>query len=207
LRNPLESQACSFVSPESWRRVKGRGTCEEERAMDERKPEARFGWLKSFIDNRYLILVSRLTLAAFFLTSSFGKLMDIEQYSVDAVYTFGLLPMALARPFGLALPFIELLCGLGLLFGVLTRLAALGTALMCLSFFIAKGVVLSQGRDIECGCFGTIVDTLASTTIYLDLPLMLLAIMLWSAPPQVRHWKTIGDRLPKAWKGKLHLIW
>jgi uncharacterized membrane protein YphA (DoxX/SURF4 family) len=175
--------------------------------MDEKKPEARLSWFKSLINNRYLILVSRLTLAAFFLTSSFGKLMNIERYSVDAVYTFGLLPMALARPFGLALPFIELLCGLGLLLGVLTRLAALGTALLSLSFFIAKEVVLSQGRDVECGCFGIIVDTLASTTIYLDLPLLLLAIILWAAPSRVRHWKTIGERLPKAWKGKFHLVW
>ena len=104
--------------------------------MDERKPKARFGWLKGLVDNRYMILVSRLTLAAFFLISSYGKLINIERYSVDAVYDFGLLPIALARPFGLVLPFIELFCGLGLLFGVLTRLAALGTALMSLSFFI-----------------------------------------------------------------------
>lgn len=175
--------------------------------MAERKPETRFGWLRGFVDNRYIILVSRLTLAALFLISSYGKLMDIERYSVDAVYTFGLLPMALARPFGLVMPFIELLCGLGLLFGVLTRLAALGIALMSGSFFIAKVIVLSQGRDIKCGCFGAVVDTLASTTIYLDLPLTLLAIMVLVAAPQIRHWNTIGNRLPKTWKGKLHSVW
>jgi uncharacterized membrane protein YphA (DoxX/SURF4 family) len=103
--------------------------------------------------------------------------------------------------------FTELLCGLGLLFGVLTRLAALGIALMSVSFFIAKVIVLSQGRDIKCGCFGAVVDTLASTTIYLDLPLTLLAIMVLVAAPQIRYWKTIGDRLPKTWKAKLHLVW
>jgi len=85
----------------------------------------RSGWLRGVAANRYVILVFRLILAAFFLTSSYGKLVDIERYSVDAVYNFGILPMALARPFGLVMPFIELLCGLGLLFGVLTRLSAL----------------------------------------------------------------------------------
>ena len=175
--------------------------------MDERKPEARLCWLKGLVDNRYMILVSRLILAAIFLLSSYGKLINIERYSVDAMYNFGLLPIALARPFGLVLPFIELLCGLGLLFGVLTRLAALGTALMSLSFFIAKGILLLEGRDIECGCFGAVVDTLASTTIYLDLPLMLLAIMILVAAPQIRHWKTMGNRLPETWEKKLHLIW
>ena len=104
--------------------------------MDERKPEVRSGGLKGFVNNRYIVLIARLTLAALFLISSYGKLLDIERYSVDAVYAFGLLPMTLARPFGLAMPFIELFCGLGLLFGVLTRLAALGIALMSFSFFL-----------------------------------------------------------------------
>ena len=99
--------------------------------------------------NRYVILSFRLILAGFFLVSAYGKLVDIERYSVDAVYNFGILPMGLARPFGLLMPFIELLCGLGLLFGVLTRLSALGVGLMSLSFFIAKAIVLSQGRTLN----------------------------------------------------------
>ncbi|MBC8445839.1 MAG: DoxX family membrane protein, partial [Chloroflexi bacterium] len=116
------------------------------------------GPLRAFVNNRYVTLIFRLLMAAIFLLSSYGKLVDIERYSVDAVYNFGILPMALARPFGLVMPFIELLCALGLLFGVLTRLSALGVALMSLSFFVAKAIVLSQGRSINCGCFGAVID-------------------------------------------------
>jgi len=93
-----------------------------------------------------VVLCFRLILAALFLTAAFGELVDIERYSVEAVYFFVILPMFLARPFGLVLPFIELLCGLGLLFGVLTRLSALGIGLLSLSFFIAKAIMLSHGR-------------------------------------------------------------
>ncbi|MCZ7383313.1 MAG: hypothetical protein O8C63_01020, partial [Candidatus Methanoperedens sp.] len=53
-------------------------------------------------------LCFRLILAAFFLIAAFGKLVDIERYSVQAVYFFVILPMFLARPFGLALPFIAI---------------------------------------------------------------------------------------------------
>src|SRR5512136_1434574 len=101
-----------------------------------------------------VVLCFRLILAAFFLVAAFGKLVDIERYSVQAVYFFVILPFYLARPFGLALPFIELLCGLGLLFGVLTRLSALGIGLLSLSFFIAKTIVFLHGRSVDCGCFG-----------------------------------------------------
>jgi uncharacterized membrane protein YphA (DoxX/SURF4 family) len=143
----------------------------------------------------------------FFLTSSYGKLVDIERYSVDAVYNFGILPIALARPFGLVMPFVELLCGLGLLLGVLTRLSALGIALMSLSFFIAKAMVLSQGRSIECGCFGAVIDTLASVTIFIDLPMMGMALMIMLAPSQIRHWVSMGKFLHQPWKDMLKWVW
>jgi uncharacterized membrane protein YphA (DoxX/SURF4 family) len=170
-------------------------------------PKAEINWLCKIETNPYVVLIFRLILAGFFLTSAYGKLVDIERYSVDAVYNFGILPMFLARPFGLVMPFIELLCGLGLLFGVLTRLSALGIALMSLSFFIAKAIVLSQGRSIECGCFGAVVDTLASVTIFMDIPVMILALVIMFSAPEARHWLAIGKLLPQAWQEKLRLIW
>ena len=164
-------------------------------------------WSTAFTENQYVVLIFRFIMAAFFLTSAYGKLLDIEQYSVDAVYNFGILPMFLARPFGLAMPFIELLCGLGLLFGVLTRLAALGIGLMSLSFFIAKSVVLAQGRSIDCGCFGAIIDTMASVTIFMDIPMMFFALIVIVAPPNTRHWLSMGTFLSKSLADKLRLFW
>ncbi|HPL28682.1 MAG TPA: DoxX family membrane protein [Anaerolineae bacterium] len=169
---------------------------------------AKRGGLWAIVDNPYVIIVCRLILAAIFLVSSYGKLVDIERYSVDAVYNFGILPVApvnLARFFGLIMPFIELLCGLGLLGGVLTRISALGISLMSLAFFISKAIVLSQGRSIECGCFGAVVDTLASVTIYMDVPMMILGLIIMFS--NARHWLAIGAFLPQAWKDKLNLIW
>ena len=160
------------------------------------------------VDNPYVVIVSRLILAGIFLVSSYGKLVDIERYSVDAVYNFGILPVEpvnVARFFGLVMPFIELLCGLGLLGGVLTRLSALGASLMSLAFFVAKAVVLSQGRSIECGCFGAVVDTLASVTIFMDIPMLVLGLVVMFS--NARHWLAIGALLPQAWKDRLDLVW
>ena len=165
------------------------------------------GWLKTLVDNEYIILVFRLILAGIFLISAYGKLVDVERYSVDAVYNFGILPMVLARPFGLVMPFIEILCALGILFGVLTRLSSLGIALMSLAFFIAKAIVLSQGRSIECSCFGAVIDTLASVTIFMDLPVMALALMIMFAPPRSRHWASVAKWLSRSWKDKLQPVW
>ena len=156
---------------------------------------------------KIVVLCFRLILAVSFIIAAFGKLVDIERYSVQAVYFFVILPFYLARPFGLALPFIELLCGLGLLWGVLTRLSALGIGLLSLSFSIAKAIVLSQGRSVDCGCFGAFGDTLASVTLFLDLPMMFFAIVVMWAPSDVRHWKAVGNVLSKKWKERLRFVW
>ncbi len=157
--------------------------------------------------NRYLILVLRFLLAGTFLLSSFGKLVDIEAYSVDAVYNFGIFPIPVARIFGLTMPFIELACALGLLFGVLTRLSALGVGLMSLAFFVAKVIVLSQGRQINCGCFGAIVETMASVTVYMDIPMAVMAFLIVIAPDKSRLFVSLSRFLPEGWKERLRIFW
>jgi len=154
-----------------------------------------------------MVLVFRLLLAGIFLLGSISKLVDIQRYSVEAVYSFGILPEGLAILFGMALPFIELLCGLGLLLGILTRLSALGTALMSIAFFVAKAVVLLQGRNIDCGCFGGIISLLVSDTIFMDVPILFFSLIVMFAPTQSRYWASVGMFMPPTLKEKLRLIW
>ena len=165
-------------------------------------------WLKRLVANPCVVFIFRLLLGATFLLSAIGKLVDIERYSVDAVYNFGVVPFVLARPLGLVLPFVELLCALGLLFGVLTRLSAFGVALMSLIFFLAKAdVLLIQHRSIECGCFGAIMTTMASVTIYLDLPMVLMGLVIMLAPPAARDWLSLAKWAPRSLREMLDLIW
>ena len=157
--------------------------------------------------NRYTTFVSRLVLSGTFLISSAGKLVDIERYSVAMVYNFDILPGPLAIGFGWALPFIELACAVGMLLGVLTRLSALGIALMSISFVITKIILLSRGTDVECGCFGAIGSTMASWSVYLDPVLFLLSVTVFFSSRKNRHWLSIGSKLTEKWKNKLSLIW
>jgi uncharacterized membrane protein YphA (DoxX/SURF4 family) len=164
-------------------------------------------WWESLTCNKNIVLVFRLLLAAIFLLGSFAKLVNIERYSVEVVYNFGILPRGLAFLFGLALPFIELLCGLGLLLGILTRLSALGASLMSVAFFIAKALVLSQGRNIDCGCFGEVVSLLVSVSIFMDVPMLFLSLVVMLAPSQCRHWVSVGMFMSPSLKEKLSPIW
>ena len=160
-----------------------------------------------FLENRYVILVFRLVLAVTFLISSFGKLVNVEHYSVAMVYNLGILPGPLAIGFGWALPFIELACAVGLLFGVLTRLSAFGIGLLSISFFITKVILLARGMDTECGCFGAIGSAMASWSIYLDPAILVLSVTILFSPRQGRHWASLGRRLPEKWSDRLNFLW
>ncbi len=150
--------------------------------------------LRRFLANPYAILTMRWMLAGVFLLSSGGKLVNIARYSIAPVMEFGILPIPLAHFVGAVLPFVELMCALGLLFGVFTRLASCGIALMSITFFVVKGIVLWQGGDLMCGCFGAIVTTLASFTIYMDPPIFLMSLAVMLSPRSSRQWVSLRNR-------------
>lgn len=139
----------------------------------------------SVLHNKWLTLFYRIFLGGLFIFTGAVKLQDIKLLSVNAVYEYGILPIEpvnLAAAFGYALPFLELFVGIALLLGVLTKLASLGGGLLGLSFSIGEAIVLLQGRNIDCGCFGGVIDTLVAQTFYLSLAIVILAILILTSP-------------------------
>ncbi|HEY8285171.1 MAG TPA: MauE/DoxX family redox-associated membrane protein [Chloroflexota bacterium] len=101
--------------------------------------------------SRYLALAFRLFLAVVFLIAGGSKLAHANLF-VDTVKGYKMLPGSLVRPFGLALPWIEVLVGLYLLVGLFTRLAALAAGVFLVIFLFALGVQIAHGHTGDCGC-------------------------------------------------------
>jgi uncharacterized membrane protein YphA (DoxX/SURF4 family) len=74
--------------------------------------------------------------------------------SVEAVKAYELMPYPVAEVVGLALPAVELVVGLALVLGALTRGAAVVSALLFLAFVVGIASVWARGIEIDCGCFG-----------------------------------------------------
>jgi len=100
---------------------------------------------------RYAGVVFRLALAAVFLIAGGSKLPHPWAF-VHTVEGYKMLPDALARPFGLALPWIEVLIGLYLLLGLFTRIVAAVSAAVLVLFLVALGVQIVRGNTTNCGC-------------------------------------------------------
>jgi uncharacterized membrane protein YphA (DoxX/SURF4 family) len=74
--------------------------------------------------------------------------------SVRAVRAYRILPEAIVPTVGHVLPAVEIVVGLALIVGVLTRVMAIASALLFVAFIIGISSAWSRGLQIDCGCFG-----------------------------------------------------
>ncbi len=128
-------------------------------------------------ENR-LFLAFRFILGGVFIWASLDKIMDPQGF-VRIIENYRLLPLAFVRPFGLVLPWVELLCGINLISGHLIKGSAMIINFLVVIFLIAIGVNMYRGLDIYCGCFSTSGE--ASNKLYLNLIRdgLLLPIGIW----------------------------
>ena len=162
--------------------------------------------LQKFCNNVGVDIICRIIIGGMFLLSGIGKMMDLSN-SVKAVYNFQLIPWDWAVELvGICLPFCELIFALCIIFGVFTRLGCYFIGFSSIVFFIGKMIVMFiQHRSIDCGCFGELMNTMASVTVFLDLPMLILCLILIFS---VNRYKPgIGQLLPEKWKKKLSPIW
>lgn len=162
--------------------------------------------LGPFVNNMWVNIACRILVGGIFMLSGIGKMMDLGN-SVKAVYNFQLLPWDWAiKLVGYCLPFVEVIFALCLLLGVFTRLAAAGIGALSVVFFVGKMIVMFvQGRSINCGCFGELMNTMAEVTVWMDLPVLALClILIFSAN---RFKPGIGQLLPEKTADKLKVVW
>ena len=102
---------------------------------------------------QWLGLVARLVTGGVWLVAGALKLPEPAE-SVRAVRAYDLLPESVVPTVGHLLPVLEVVVGLCLVLGVLTRVTAAVSALLFLAFVIGIASAWARGLEIECGCFG-----------------------------------------------------
>jgi uncharacterized membrane protein YphA (DoxX/SURF4 family) len=107
------------------------------------------------IDQPHVQLLLRLVLGGLLVLAGVTKLTDRPAFR-QAVAEYQLLPVALERPFAMALPWIEVAIGALLLLGLGTMAVAALAVPLFASFGIAIGVNLARGRSFNCHCFGSV---------------------------------------------------
>jgi hypothetical protein len=97
----------------------------------------------------------RFVVGLVFLTAAVPKLLGKAEFE-RAVGSYGLLPARLVRPMAHSLPLLELGLGVGLLGGLFVMPLELLASALLIAFSVAVAANLVRGRDIDCGCRGTV---------------------------------------------------
>lgn len=125
-----------------------------------------------------LILALRIVLIGVLLVSGVAKLYDREG-SKEAMRGFGV-PERLIPAGAMALPWVEMLLALGLVFAPTLPWAAMLIALMFLVFALAMVRVARSGEQMECHCFGQLSSAPVSwKTVGRNAALTAIAVIVW----------------------------
>jgi uncharacterized membrane protein YphA (DoxX/SURF4 family) len=91
--------------------------------------------------------------AAIFIYAGVLKMLDPAQFAHD-INNYRILPWTLSVALAFYLPWLEILCGLGLIFRFLYRGALSILTVLIVVFTLATIAAKARGLDITCGCFG-----------------------------------------------------
>ena len=102
----------------------------------------------------WLTVRLQFVLAAFFVVAGIAKVADPPGFAHE-IHNFQLVPGVAVNAMALVLPWLEIVVGSALFFGIATRSAARILAVLILVFIVALSINLARGRPVDCGCFGT----------------------------------------------------
>lgn len=127
--------------------------------------------------NRYLSFVFRIVAGGTLVFSGITKIMAGSAF-VEDVEKYELLPEALIDIFAATLPWVEIVVGVLLILGLLSRIAAGVGTLTVLSFIIANSVVLYGGLNLECGCFAGVAELDTRQALIIDCVLLIMNLQI-----------------------------
>lgn len=102
--------------------------------------------------NKLFILVLRVFLGAMFIYSSIHKIAEPNAFAIS-VRGFQMLPVSLTNIFALFVAWTEMIAGIMMLVGIMTRKAAGALLILLAMFTIAITSTIVRGLVVDCGCF------------------------------------------------------
>jgi putative oxidoreductase len=107
---------------------------------------------KNPLNNSWITIAARWILGLTFVYASYHKLLAPADFA-KILYGYELFPNALINLIAIILPFIELVLGLALIFGIYTRAAAMAINGLLAAYIVILSINLVRGHVFECGCF------------------------------------------------------
>jgi len=138
--------------------------------------------MKELFSNKYFLLASRFILGFVFVYAGAEKISDPSGFA-GSIYNYKIFPLFSINIFAIIIPWIEVVSGLLLIFGIALKENALIINIFLIGFIVLITISLFRGLNIDCGCFGTEGgDTIGIQKIIEDVLLLVLGIQIFLFP-------------------------
>lgn len=129
--------------------------------------------LDRLLSHPWLTVRVQILLGLFFIVSALPKIVDPPAFS-QMIYNYRLVPtdfggVNLVNLMGLGLPWLELLLGIALVFGIWRRTAVIFVGALLVVFIVAISINLGRGNAIDCGCFDPAGTNKTTEQRFLDM--------------------------------------
>ena len=127
-------------------------------------------------------MIVRLAVGITFIYASYYKILEPGGFA-KSIWYYHLVPGGLINLLAIILPWIELVCGIGLIAGVFYRGSVFLTSLMTMVFILALASAIARGIDLDCGCFKAAQSSSSSTwrALWFDIGLLVLLAQLYTS--------------------------
>lgn len=133
--------------------------------------------MRRLLENDYIIAAMRVVLGFILIVASIDKVADANAFAVSIGY-YRIFDTTIVLLIATILPWIELLSGMSLVFGVAARGGSLMSFIMLVIFTAAVISGIFRGLDISCGCFtdDPTVDKIGWAKVGENIVLILLSV-------------------------------
>jgi uncharacterized membrane protein YphA (DoxX/SURF4 family) len=110
--------------------------------------------MKKVLDFKWLQIALRFFLGFIFIYAAIGKISESHEFAI-AISNYQLFPDFSINFLAVFIPWLEIVCGFGLIFGVCIKENSFIYLSLITLFTLAVAISVFRGLDIECGCFGS----------------------------------------------------
>ncbi|HKP93371.1 MAG TPA: MauE/DoxX family redox-associated membrane protein [Chthoniobacterales bacterium] len=133
-----------------------------------------------------LLRLIAIVIGLIFIYAGVVKVIDPVGFARD-IDNYKMLSWQMSLGLALYLPWLEILCGIGLITRILFRGGVLIVTLLMALFIAATIIAKTRGLDISCGCFGHASKYFSfAWHLVLDFALLGGLLLLWKRPAPVR---------------------
>jgi len=130
------------------------------------------------IRNKSVLLVFRLVVGGVFIWAGLLKILDPLEFAQN-IANYRVFSPDLSLLTAIVLPWLEILCGVLVIFGIIRSASSLLLSGLLAAFLVLIMVTIFRGLDVDCGCFGSLGRHVDYRLLLTDIVLLYLTLNIF----------------------------